>query len=48
MTFCPDCKQEIPDDEFVTHREESHPPEPRVLTTAGIDSKMRFGTDPEE
>jgi hypothetical protein len=50
MTFCPDCSQEIAGgrDEFVAHREHEHPPEPKTLTTAGIASATRFGTDPEE
>ena len=48
MTFCPDCGKEIPSDLFVAHRETAHQPRPIVLVPAGINSQMRFGTDPKE
>lgn len=48
MTFCPDCGQQIPSDIFVAHRENEHPPEPIVLSPAGIQSQAAFGTDPKE
>ena len=47
-TFCPDCEQWIPTDEFVAHREAEHPPAPLVLAVDGIHSQTRFGTDPDD
>lgn len=45
-TFCPDCGHLIPTDTFVEHRALEHPPRPRVLAAPGIQSQVRFGTDP--
>lgn len=48
MTFCPDCSREITSELFVKHREEDHPPAPKLLAVAGIESQTRFGTDPDD
>lgn len=46
MTFCPDCEKPIPDDLFVAHRADMHPPRPMAISGAGaIRSQTRFGTD---
>lgn len=36
MTYCPDCDQWVPTAKFVEHREQQHPPAPRVLIPQGI------------
>jgi hypothetical protein len=51
MTYCPDCEQQIPDADFVAHRELEHPPTPKLLSVSGINSGERFGyapPDPED
>lgn len=38
-TWCPDCASYVPSDDFVSHREEAHPPETKVLYPVGIESE---------
>jgi hypothetical protein len=45
---CPDCGEGFPPHLFVAHREKEHPPTPKTLSVAGINSETRFGTDPKE
>lgn len=46
--LCPDCGEWIKQPDFVAHREWEHPPAPRELATAGINTQAKFGTDPHE
>lgn len=39
MTFCPDCEQWVPEDDFVAHREAVHPPVLLVVSPQGITSE---------
>jgi hypothetical protein len=48
-TYCPDCEQWIPTDDFIPHREREHPPTTTSLSgVGGIESQTRFGYDLEE
>jgi len=35
MVFCPDCEEEIPESQFVSHREREHPPALIAVAGAG-------------
>jgi hypothetical protein len=50
VTFCPDCEQDIPTDEFIAHREREHPPGLHVISgVGGITSEEAVhGSSPHE
>ena len=48
-TYCPDCEWDLPDEEFVAHREAEHPPELKILTIPdALHSGERMGWTNEE
>lgn len=48
MTYCPECKADIPASDFIAHRTADHPPSPIVVSvTEGIPSGEAFADSKE-